>query len=161
MKLTQFKTPIDDRYFEDYEEGATYELGTFSLSEAEIIEFATRYDPQRFHVDPEAARRSPYGGIIASGWHTASATMRLLVDHFVSANAGLGSPGLDAIRWLKPVRPDVRLTVRVTVRTKKRSTSKPDRGFYAHDIEVFDETGEAVMKVGGGAMVMLRDTGSC
>ena len=156
MSYTRFKTPTADRYFEDYDVGATYELGHYSLSEAEIIEFATRFDPQRFHVDREAAAASPYGGIIASGWHTASAMMRLLVDHFVSSTAGLGSPGLDEIRWLKPVRPDAVLTVRVTVLDKRRSQSKPDRGLFFHKVEVVDAGGEPVMTVRGAGMVRLR-----
>lgn len=160
MPYATFKTPTSDRYFEDYEVGATYELGDYSLSEAEIVDFATRFDPQRFHVDPQAATASPYGGIIASGWHTASAMMRLLVDHFVSSTAGLGSPGLDEIRWLKPVRPGALLTVRVTVLDKRRSQSKPDRGLFFHKVEVLDATGDPVMTVRGAGMVRLRHPAS-
>lgn len=156
MSLTTFKTPPHDRYFEDYEVGATYELGRFTLSEAEIIDFARRFDPQRFHVDPVAAAASPYGGIIASGWHTGSAMMRLLADGFISSVAGLGSPGLDEIRWLKPVRPDVELTVRVSVLDKRRSASKPDRGIFHHSVEIIDAAGDVVMTVRGAGMVRLR-----
>ena len=157
MKLTQFKTPRTDRYYEDYEVGATYELGSYSLSETDIVEFASRYDPQPFHLDREAAAKSPYGGIIASGWHSACAMMRLMVDHFVSANAGLGSPGLDEIRWLKPTRPDALLTVRITVRDKRRSRSKPDRGIFFHEVEVVDAAGDTVMTVKGAGMVRCRE----
>lgn len=156
MSKAVFKSPRDQRYFEDYEVGACYELGSFRLSEAEIIEFATRFDPQRFHVDPVAAAASPYGGIIASGWHTGSAMMRLLADHFISSVAGLGSPGLDEIRWLKPTRPDTEMTVRVTVLDKRRSKSKPDRGLFFHKVEVFDPAGELAMTVRGAGMVKLR-----
>jgi acyl dehydratase len=158
MPFTRFKTARTDRYYEDYEVGATYELGSYALSEAEIVEFASRYDPQPFHLDRDAAAQSPYGGIIASGWHSACAMMRLMVDHFVSANAGLGSPGLDEIRWLKPTRPDAVLTVRVTVRDKRRSRSKPDRGIFFHEIEVVDAAGDAVMTVKGAGMVRCRET---
>jgi acyl dehydratase len=157
MAYATFSTPTSDRYFEDYQVGATYELGDYALTEAEIVDFARRFDPQRFHVDRVAAAESPYGGIIASGWHTASAMMRLLVDHFVSANAGLGSPGLDEIRWLKPVRPGAKLTVRVTVIDKRRSQSKPDRGLFFHKVEVVDATGDTVMTVRGAGMVRLRE----
>jgi acyl dehydratase len=156
MQFSTFSTPRTDRWFEDYEVGATYDLGTYSLSEQEIIEFATRYDPQVFHLDPEAAARTPYGGLIASGWHSACAMMRLMVEHFVSANAGLGSPGLDEIRWLKPTRPDTTLSVRVSVLDKRRSRSKPDRGIFFHRIEVVDPAGETVMTVKGAGMVRCR-----
>ena len=157
MSYATFSTPPHDRYFEDYVVGATYELGSFSLSEPEIIAFAQRFDPQRFHVDPVAAAASPFGGIIASGWHTGSAMMRLLADHFISSVAGLGSPGLDEIRWLKPVRPDVRLTVRVTVLEKRRSGSKRDRGVFKHQVEIVDPDDEQVMTVRGTGMVRLRN----
>ena len=156
MQFTKFKTPRTDRYYEDYEVGATYELGSYSLSEAEIVDFASRYDPQPFHLDREAAAKSPYGDIIASGWHSACAMMRLMVDHFISANAGLGSPGLDEIRWLKPTRPDAVLTVRVTVRDKRRSRSKPDRGIFFHEVQVVDAGGDTVMTVKGAGMVRCR-----
>lgn len=156
MQFATFSAPRTDRWFEDYTVGATYELGSYSLSEREIIDFATRFDPQPFHLDPEAAARTPYGGLIASGWHSACAMMRLLVDHFVSANAGLGSPGLDEVRWLKPTRPGVELTVRVTVLDKRRSRSKPDRGIFFHRVEVVDAAGETVMTVKGAGMVRCR-----
>jgi acyl dehydratase len=158
MPVSTFQTPASDRWFEDYEVGATYVLGTFSLSEAEIIEFASRFDPQPFHLDAEAARASHYGGIIASGWHTGSATMRLMVEHFISASGGLGSPGLDEIRWIKPVRPDMVLRVQVSVLDGRRSVSKPDRGFFSHFIEVLNLDGEPVMTIRGKGMVRVRPT---
>ena len=156
MREVQFTTPANDRWFEDYEIGATYALGSFSLSEQEIIDFARRFDPQPFHIDRDAARASPYGGIIASGWHTGSSVMRLLVDHFISSNAGLGSPGLDEIRWIKPLRPDMRLHVRITILEARRSQSKPDRGFIKHRIEGVDDAGEPVMTIVGLGMVRCR-----
>ena len=156
MREVSFNTTSSNRWFEDYEVGGTYQLGSFSLNEAEIIDFARRFDPQPFHIDPEAARASPYGGIIASGWHTGSAVMRLLVDHFISANAGLGSPGLDEIRWLKPLRPDMRLHVRVTILEARRSQSKPDRGFIKHLIEGLDDAGQPVISICGMGMVRVR-----
>ena len=87
------------RYFEDYALGSTYECGSVSVDEASIIAFAKEFDPQPFHVDPVAARAGPFGGLVASGWHTAALVMRLLVGNYLSAEASLGSPGLDEIRW--------------------------------------------------------------
>jgi hypothetical protein len=87
-----------------------------------------RSDPQPFHIDPKAAQHTMFGELIASGWHTASLMMRLMVDHYLSRNASLGSPGVDELRWLKPVRPGDALSVRVTILETKRSRSKPDRG---------------------------------
>lgn len=156
MRAAQFTSPKTDRWFEDYEVGATYTLGTISLTEAEIIEFATRFDPQPFHIDRAAAAASPYGGIIASGWHTGSSVMRLMVDEFISACAGLGSPGLDEIRWIKPLRPDMPLTVRITITEARVSQSKPDRGFIKHFIEGLNAEGEQVMSIRGMGMVRVR-----
>ncbi len=101
----KFKTPLQDRYFEDYLPGSVHEFGSVTVQKNEIIEFARRFDPQRFHMDPEKAKQSAFGGLIASGWHTASLCMRLLVDHYVSRVASLGSPGVDELRWRKPFRP--------------------------------------------------------
>lgn len=156
MHIATFKTPPHDRYFEDYEVGATYLCGEFSLTEDDIVSFARRFDPQPFHLDRAAAARSHYGGIIASGWHTASAMMRVIVDNFISSNAGMGSPGVDEIRWLKPVRPDEVLTVRVTIETARRSASKPDRGIAHNLMEVVDRDGEVRMAVRSIGLVGCR-----
>ncbi len=102
-----FKTPIQDRYFEDYVPGTVHEFGSIAVMEAEMIDFARRFDPQPFHTDAMAANQSVFGGLIASGWYTASLTMRLLVDHYISHVASLGSPGVDELRWLKPVVPAI------------------------------------------------------
>ncbi len=134
------------RYFEDYLPGASYDCGSVSISEAEIISFATQFDPQPFHVDPEAAARGPFGGLIASGWHTAALVMRQLVDHFLSAEAGLGSPGLDEMRWPDPVRPADTLRVRATVVEARRSLSKPDRGILKTMIEAVNQDDRTVMR---------------
>ena len=156
MRHVRFASPASDRWFEDYDVGGTYTLGTFSLTEAEIVDFATRFDPQPFHIDRAAAAASPYGGIIASGWHTGSSVMRLMVNEFISSCAGLGSPGLDEIRWLKPVRPEMPLTVRITIQEARVSQSKPDRGFIKHFLEALNETGEPVMTIRGMGMVRVR-----
>ena len=94
-----------ERYFEDYHVGLMDEFGEITVTAEEIVEFASRYDPQTMHVDPDGAARDPMGGLIASGWHTAAMTMRLFVEHYLSKVATLPSPGLDELRWLRPVRP--------------------------------------------------------
>jgi len=140
-----FSHPIDDRYFEDYVEGDVHAFGSIAVEADEIIAFAKRFDPQSFHTDPAAAERSPFGGLIASGWHTAGLAMRLLVDHYLTHVASLASPGLDELRWLKPVRPGDLLSVRVTVLKATPSKSKPDRGVVTSFIEVFNQADEPVM----------------
>ncbi len=94
-----------DRYFEDYIPGAIFEYGEIRVDEPDIIDFARRFDPQDMHVDPDAARRGRFGGLIASGWHTGAIMMRLLADNFLPKGASLASPGIDELRWLHPVRP--------------------------------------------------------
>ena len=133
-------------YFDDYVPGTTHDCGSVSVSQAEIISFATQFDPQPFHVDPEAAARGPFGGLVASGWHTAALVMRQLVDHYLSAEASLGSPGLDEIRWPDPVRPGDTLRVRATVLETRRSQSKPDRGIMKTGVEAVNQDGRAVMR---------------
>jgi acyl dehydratase len=148
------------RYFEDYVPGSTLDCGSFSMTESEIIAFAEQYDPQPFHVDPVAAKKGPYGGLIASGWHTTSMMMRHLVDHFVSPESGLGSPGVEEIRWPRPVRPGDTLRVRVTVQEARRSASKPDRGIVKSLAELINQDGDLVMKVTANNFILLRDPSS-
>ena len=132
-------------YFEDYVPGLTVDCGSFSISEAEIIAFAKEYDPQPFHVDPVAAADGPFGGLIASGWHTTSLMMRLLVEHFISPETSLGAAGVDEIRWPSPVRPGDTLRVRGTVLDTRRSKSKPDRGIMRSQVEVTNQAGDPVL----------------
>ncbi len=150
----QFTRPVEDRYFEDYVAGSVHEFGRIAVDEREVIEFASRYDPQPFHTDPQAAQRSPFGGLIASGWHTAGLMMRLVVEHYLSRVASLASPGVDELRWTQPVRPGDTLSVRATVLEARRSRSKPDRGIVYTRFEVLNQRGEVVMSV--KAMNMLR-----
>lgn len=145
MKSTSFTTSIDDRYFEDYVPGTIHAFGYVSVDEAEVISFAERFDPQPFHTDPAAAKRSMYGGLIASGWHTASLMMSLFVAHYLSRVASLASPGVDELRWLKPVFPGDTLLMRVTVMEATRSRSKPDRGIVRSFIEVLNQHNQVVM----------------
>jgi acyl dehydratase len=138
-------TATDEQYFEDFVPGSVHEYGPVLVSEAEIVEFARKYDPQPIHVDPDWARTGPFGGLIASGWHTVALTMRLLVDHYLPAGASLGSPGIDELRWVSPVRPGDTLSARVTVVEARPSRSKPDRGLLRSRIEVLDGGGSVVM----------------
>jgi len=147
MSTAQFAVPRDDRYFEDYHPGSVYEFGAIDVSEEEVLEFARRFDPQYFHTDPARAAGGPFGGLIASGWHTASLMMRLYADHYVSTVASLGSPGIDELRWTRPVRPGDRLSIRATILEAKRSRSKPDRGLVSSFIEVFNQKREVVMSI--------------
>jgi acyl dehydratase len=153
-----FTTPREDRYFEDYVAGSVHDVGQVTVEQKEMVAFAKRFDPQPFHTDPVKAKKSIFGGLIASGWYTASATMRILVDHYVSGVASLGSPGVDALRWLKPVRPGDTLSVRVTIVETKRSRSKPDRGFVRTSVEVFNQEGVLVMTWKSGGFVRLRNS---
>ena len=144
------------RYFDDYLPGASYDCGSVSVSEAEIISFATQFDPQPFHVDPEAAAQGPFGGLIASGWHTAALVMRQIVDHYLPAEASLGSPGLDEMRWPEPVRPGDTLRVRVTAVEARRSASNPGRGILKTLIEAVNQDGRTVMRATATNFLRVR-----
>lgn len=145
MTSSVFNPPIDDRYFEDYVVGSVYEFGSILVREEDILSFARQFDPQAFHLDREKAKESPFGGLIASGWHTAALTMRLLVDHYISSVAGIGSPGSGPIQWLKPVRPGDELSIRVTILKTSRHRTKPDRGIVRAYVETLNQHREVVM----------------
>lgn len=157
MDSAAFNTTIDNRYFEDYTVGAVHECGSIVVEEAEIVAFAERFDPQPLHMDHEAAKESGFGGIIASGWHTASLAMRLFVNHYLSRVASLTSPGVDQLRWLKPVRPGDELSLRVTVLDTHRSRSKPDRGVVHSRMEARNQRNEVVMTMTGLNILRCRD----
>ncbi len=135
------------RYLEDYAVGTSDELGEIRVTAEEIVAFAERYDPQPFHVDADAATRWPFGGLIASGWHTAAMMMRLMVDRYIDGTTSLGSPGLGPIAWKVPVRPGDVLRVRARVVENRRSRSKPDRGSVTFEVEVLNQNDEIVMTV--------------
>ncbi|MEK9720201.1 MAG: MaoC family dehydratase [Quisquiliibacterium sp.] len=147
---------LTERHFEDYQVGEVFEFGDELVTEQEIRDFASRYDPQPFHVDAAAASRSIYGGLIASGWMTAGIMMRMLVEHFVPRDAGMGSPGVDELRWLRPVRPGDRLRTRVTILQTRRSKSKPDRGMVLALDEVLNQDGDLVMTLKAWGMYRAR-----
>ncbi|HEV8029086.1 MAG TPA: MaoC family dehydratase [Stellaceae bacterium] len=136
------------RYLEDFHPGEVIELGSRTVSAEEIIAFARQFDPQYFHIDPERAKASPFGGLIASGWHTVAMYMRLVVDRFISGMAeSMGSPGVDGIRWLKPVRPGDTLMGRSTVVEIIPSKSRADRGTLKSLGELVNQHGEVVMQM--------------
>jgi acyl dehydratase len=132
------------KYWEDLQPGDTTDTGTATVTEQEIIDFATEFDPQYFHVDPERAKQSIYGGVIASGWHTTALAMSLIVPT-IHDQAGLGSPGFDDLRWLVPVRPGDTLRVRCTIMEKTASKSRPDLGSAVIKSDMFNQRGELVM----------------
>jgi len=144
------------RYFEDFSEGQVFELGEERITEAEILGFARRYDPQSFHVDPEAARGSLYGGIIASGWQTGAIYMGMMVRGLLQDSASLGSAGIDELRWLKPVRPGDTLRARLTITSVKPSAKHAGRGTVFTMGELFNQAGEKVMFVRSSGMFARR-----
>jgi acyl dehydratase len=148
--------PAADRYFEDYPPGAMFDLGSVTVTEAEVLEFARRYDPQAIHINKAAAQAGPYGGLISSGWLTVSLFMRLLVDNFLPAKASLGSPGVDQLRWLKPVRPGDVLSAQLTVAEARRSKSRPDRGIVTTTAAVTNQAGEVVMTMTAATLMLAR-----
>ena len=154
-----FSRPVNDRYFEDYIEGDVFRFGSIAVAADEIVAFAKQFDPQSFHTDPEAAKQSPFGGLIASGWHTAALMMRLFADHYLTHVASLASPGIDELRWLKPVRPGDTLSIRVTVLKAVPSKSKPDRGVVTSGVEVLNQADESVMTLTAVNFIARRTPG--
>lgn len=139
------------RYWEDFTVGEVTELGPVDVTADEIVEFATKYDPQPFHIDADAAKDGPFGGLVASGWHTAALFMGMFVRGILLDSASMGSPGIDELRWTAPVRPGDSLTARVTVTDVQPSSKNPNRGTVFTSSEVFNQKGElvAMMKARG------------
>ena len=144
------------RYWDDYEIGQKFDLGSTSFTDDEIVDFARQYDPQSFHVDAAAAGQSMFGGLIASGWHVTAKLMRLFVDNYVDQRTALGSPGVDEVRWLKPVRPGDTLTVWVECAGKVPSKSRPEMGVVHEHWHATNQKGELVMTLKGVNMVRRR-----
>lgn len=147
------------QYFEDIELNKPRETGSYTLSEAEIIRYAKQFDPQYFHIDPEAAKQSQFGGLIASGWHTAATVMRLMVDAAIDMEASLGSPGLKDLQWLKPVRPGDTLRARITCLEKTASKSRPEIGSAVFLVEAFNQKDELVMRMTNTGIMLRRQPG--
>ncbi|MCB1303594.1 MAG: MaoC family dehydratase [Leptospiraceae bacterium] len=141
-------------YFEDMKPGQSIEVGSYQVTEEEILEFARKYDPQPFHIDPQAASESMFGGIIASGWHTASICMRLYVDAVLNRSASMGSPGLDNLRWKRPVRPGDTLSGRFRI-TECRPF-RPGIGLVKGMAELKNQEGKLVMSFLGQGMFGTR-----
>jgi acyl dehydratase len=146
------------RYWEDFAVGDVTELGSVDVTEGEIIEFAQHYDPQPFHVDPAAAVDGPFGGLVASGWHTTALFMGLFVRGILLDAASMGSPGIEQLRWTAPVRPGDRLTGRVTVTDAQPSSTNPSRGTIFTTSEVFNQDGALVMTMQARGFFARRST---
>jgi acyl dehydratase len=146
-------------YFEDFSPGEVSEYGDRLVTAEEIVEFASEFDPQPFHLDEAAGRDTQAGGLIASGWHTAALLMRMNCDEFLTRCAGQGAPGADEINWLKPVRPGDRLTVRRTTLSARPSRSRPETGLVELLCEVLNQNGEVVMTQKGTLFIGRRPAG--
>jgi acyl dehydratase len=148
---------MTERYFDDFKVGECFVSESSTLTESEIIGFAREFDPQSFHLDREAAKASPFGGLIASGFHTLSLGFRLFIDTGVIDACGMGSPGMEQIRWFQPVRPGDSIRTEARVVEMRPSGSKPDRGVLIMDFEVKNQRGEAVLTM--RAVHLLRRKG--
>lgn len=146
------------RYYEDIEVGEVERFGTYRVTADEIRSFAEQYDPQPFHVDPDAAAESMYGGLIASGWHTCAMAMRLIVTNLLSEMASLGAMGVDDLRWTAPVRPGDDLSVRVEVKETEPIEDQPDRGRVAAAVTTTNQDDEPVMSFVGQLMFGRRES---
>ena len=142
--------------FEDFHVGRVIALGPKTVTADEIVDFARRFDPQPFHVDEDAGRRSIYGGLIASGWHTASMVMRMACDAYLLDSKSAGSPGVDALRWIKPVRAGDTIRADHVIAEVRPSNSKPDRGIVVSEWRVFNQHDELVMTMKGMGLFLRR-----
>lgn len=140
-----FAVPPAERYYEDYLPGSVYEFGTVAVSADDIIAFARRWDPQPIHTDPGFSATGPFGSLIASGLHTTGICMQMFVAHYLSRVASLASPGMDELRWPKPVRPGDLLRLRTTIVSARLSQSKPDRGLVHTRAELLNQHDEMVL----------------
>lgn len=146
------------QYFEDLEVGKTARFGSYDVTREEVIDFASKYDPQPFHLDDEAAAKTHFGRLSASGWHTCAMTMSMLVANLKeNRQAGLGSPGMDNLRWLKPVYPGDTLRCETTILEKRRSKSRPEMGLFKSHLQVFNQNNEPVMEMTSNGLIEVRD----
>ena len=143
-------------YFESFKLDEIYQLKDYKVSEAEILEFANKYDPQSYHTDPIAAAESPFGSLIASGWHTAAIFMRMQCDSFLNQSHCLGSPGIDKLRWIAPVHPGDSLHGENKIIQLRQSESKPDRGIVKSDVSIYNHSNELVMTLETTAFFLRR-----
>ena len=146
------------QYFEDIEIGRTSKFGHYEVTREEVLDFARKFDPQSFHLDEEAAAKTHFGRQSASGWHTCAMTMAMMVENMQNnRQAGLGSPGIDNLRWKKPVFPGDTLRVETTVLEKRRSQSRPDMGIFKSQATVFNQNDEPVLEMVSNGLIQVRD----
>lgn len=151
---------METRFWEDFKVGEVEQIGGKKVERDEVIDFARQFDPQPFHVDEAAAKQSIYGGLIASGWHTCSMVMRMMCDAYLLQSASVGSPGIDSLKWLKPVRPGDTIRARRTTLESRTSKSRPEIGIVRNLWEVFNQEGELVMTMEGYGMFRRRNPGA-
>ena len=151
-------SPAFKYYWEDFPVGRVREVGGITVSREDRIAFARPFDPQPIHVDEEAARRSMFGGLIASGWHTCALAMRMICDAYLLDTASAGSPGVENVRWLKPVRPGDTLRLRLEVIEARPLESKPGLGLVRNRWEMSNQHGETVLRMEGSGMIRRRET---
>ena len=146
------------RYFEDIEIGTRASFGRYQVTREEVVEFASKYDPQPFHLDDAAAAKTHFGRLSASGWHTCAMTMAMLVENMKrSEQAGLGSPGVDSLRWMKPVYPGDVLRCETEVKEKRRSRSRPEMGSFKTTVKVFNQDEVQVLELQSIGLIRVRD----
>ncbi|MCW0198612.1 MaoC family dehydratase [Sphingopyxis sp.] len=147
-------------YYEDIEIGVVRRFGSKEVVREEVIDFASKYDPQPFHLDDEAAAQTYFGRLSASGWHTGAMMMRMMVDDMkLHEQAGLGSPGIEDLRWLKPVYPGDTLRCESEILEKRRSGSRPEMGIIQSRMTVFNQHDEPVMTMRSAGLIRVRDVG--
>lgn len=147
-------------FYEDLEIGLTSNFGGYQVTREEVTEFASKYDPQPFHLDDEAAAQTHFGRLSASGWHTCAMTMRMMVDNMMNEkSAGLGSPGVDQLRWKKPVYPGDTLRCETKIVEKRRSASRPEMGIFKSHIRTFNQHDEVVLEMISNALIRTREPG--
>lgn len=145
-------------YFEDLEIGAKQSFGRYEVTREEVLEFANKYDPQAFHLDDDAAAKTHFGRISASGWHTCAMTMAMMVKNMKNVKqAGLGSPGVDQLMWKKPVYPGDTLRVESEVISKRRSKSRPEMGLFKSRAQIFNQNDEVVLEMTSNGLIAVRD----
>ncbi len=146
------------QFYEDIEIGRVHAFGRYEVTREEVMDFAAKYDPQPFHLDDEAAAQTHFGRLSASGWHTCAMTMAMMVENLkANRQAGLGSPGVDQLRWKKPVYPGDTLRCETEVIEKRRSASRPEMGIFKSHIHVFNQDDEVVLEMVSNGLVRTRD----
>jgi acyl dehydratase len=148
------------KFYEDIEVGTKSAFGQYEVTREEVMDFASKYDPQPFHLDDEAAAQTHFGRLSASGWHTCSMTMAMMVENMKDEkSAGLGSPGVDSLRWKKPVYPGDTLRCETEIIEKRRSASRPEMGIFKSLIRTFNQNGDMVLEMVSNGLIRTREPG--